>query len=178
MTVVYWVLGIIAAIIALVLIRAAMKPDVFTLLRRTRIDAPPATVAALILDFHQWIKWSPFEKMDPEGTLKRTFSGAPSGIGAVYEWAGKKTGEGRMEIVEVTGEKIRIQLDFIKPFPANNFAEYVLKPDGAGTEVTWSMYGPQKFMFKIMDTLVGTERMMGPVFEQGLRDMKSAAEAA
>ncbi len=178
MTVVYWILGIIAALILLVLIRAAMKPNVFTLTRRTRIGAPPEKVAALIDDFREWTKWSPFEKMDPEGTLQRTYSGAQRGVGAVYEWAGKKTGVGRMEIVEQTGKKIRIQLDFIKPFPANNFAEYTLKPDGDGTEVSWSMYGPQKFMFKIMDTVIGTERMMGPVFEQGLADMKKAAEAA
>jgi hypothetical protein len=178
MTIVYWVLGVIAAIILIVLILAAMKPNVFTLTRRTRINAPPEKVAALILDFREWTKWSPFEKMDPEGELKRTFFGAARGLGAIYEWAGKKTGAGRMEIVEATPEKIRIQLDFTKPFPANNFAEYTIKPDGAGSEVTWTMYGPQKFMFKIMDTVIGTERMMGPVFEQGLRDMKQAAEAA
>lgn len=178
MTVVYWILGIVAALIALVLIRAAMKPNVFTLMRRTHINAPPETVAALIDDFHEWIKWSPFEKMDPEGTLQRAYSGAPRGVGAVYDWAGKKTGVGRMEIVEQTADKVRIQLDFIKPFPANNFAEYSMKPDGGGTEVTWSMYGPQRFLFKIMDTVIGTERMMGPVFEQGLADMKKAAEAA
>lgn len=178
MSVVYWIIGIIAAAIALVLIRAAMKPSVFTLLRRTRINAPPDKVAALILDFHEWIKWSPFEKMDPEGTLQRTISGAPKGVGAIYDWSGKKTGVGRMEIVEADAEKIRIQLDFIRPFPANNFVEYTLKPDGAGTEVTWSMYGQQKFMFKVMDTVIGMERMMGPVFEKGLADMKTAAEAA
>ncbi len=178
MTVVYWILGIIAAAVLLVLIIAAMKPNSFVLMRRTRINAPPAKVAALILDFREWIRWSPFEKMDPEGELKRTFSGAPSGVGAVYEWAGKKTGAGRMEIVEATAEKILIKLDFLKPFPANNFAVYTITPDGAGSDVTWSMYGPQKFMFKIMDTVVGMERMMGPVFEQGLRDMKLAAEAA
>lgn len=178
MMIVYWVLGILALLIALVLIRAAMKPGVFTLTRRTRIDAPPHKVSALIEDFREWIKWSPFEKMDPEGTLKRIYSGAPRGVGAVYEWAGKKTGAGRMEILEATPERVKIQLDFIRPFPANNFAEYTLRPDGTGVEVTWSMYGPQKFMFRVMDTVVGTERMMGPVFEQGLADMKKAAEAA
>lgn len=179
MTVVYWVLGVIAALIVIVLILAAMKPDVFRLTRRTRINAPPDKVYALIEDFHEWLRWSPFEKMDPEGTLKRTYSGAPKGLGAVYAWEGRKTGVGRMEIIEAKpGEKVLIQLDFIKPFPANNMAEYTLLPDGDGTEVTWSMYGPQRFMFKVMDTVVGTERMMGPVFEQGLSDMKKAAEAA
>ena len=178
MFVVYWVLVAIAAAILLVLILAAMKPNVFTLTRRTRINAPPETVSALIEDFHEWVKWSPFEKMDPEGVLQRTYSGAARGVGAVYEWAGKKTGVGRMEILEATAEKIRIQLDFLKPFPANNFAEFAIKPDGAGTAVIWSMFGPQKFMFKIMDTVIGTERMMGPVFEQGLSGMKKAAEAA
>lgn len=179
MTVIYWVLAVIGLAILAVLIRAAMKPDVFRLMRRTRINAPPDRVYALIEDFHAWLRWSPFEKMDPEGTLQRSYSGAPRGLGAVYAWSGRKTGQGSMEIVEaIPGALIRIKLDFIKPFPANNMAEYVLKPDGEGTEVTWSMHGPQRFLFKLMDTVVGTERMMGPVFEQGLADMKKAAEAA
>ncbi len=178
MAILYWVLGIIGAIIALVLIRAAMKPNVFTLTRSIRIHAPPEKIRPLIENFHEWLRWSPFEKMDPEGTLQRTYSGALEGVGAVYEWSGRKTGAGRMEIVEAPGERVKIKLDFIKPFPANNFAEYTLTPSGEGTEVSWSMYGPQRFLFKVMDTVFGTERMMGPVFEQGLNDMKKAAEAA
>lgn len=179
MTILYWVLGVVAALVVLVLVRAAMKPDVFRLTRRIHIEAPPEKVYALIEDFHEWLRWSPFEKMDAEGQLKRSYSGAARGRGAVYEWQGKKTGQGRMEIVEARpGAVVKIKLDFIKPFPANNVAEFTLARDGDGTEVAWSMYGPQRFLFKVMDTVVGTERMMGPVFAQGLADMKTAAEAA
>lgn len=179
MTIIYSMLGLVAALIVLVLIRAAMKPDVFRLTRSLRINAPPEKVFALIEDFHEWVRWSPFEKMDPEGQLKRTYGGAPKGLGATYAWEGKKTGAGAMEIVEARpNDKILIKLDFIKPFQASNMAEYTLDADGASTLVTWSMFGPQKFMFKVMDTVVGTERMMGPVFERGLADMKKAAEAA
>jgi len=74
-----------------------MAEDTYTIERCATIDAPPSRVYEQIADFHNWTKWSPWEGIDPE--LKRTYSGAPSGIGAVYEWSGnRKAGEGRMEI--------------------------------------------------------------------------------
>jgi hypothetical protein len=34
--------------------------------------------------------------------MKRTFSGAPAGKGAIYEWDGNsKVGQGRMKIIDV-----------------------------------------------------------------------------
>ena len=77
-----------------------MKLDDFTLdvEQHIEIKAPPEKIFNLINDFHNWLSWSPWEKMDP--ALKRTYSGAAAGKGAVYEWEGnKKVGQGRMERV-------------------------------------------------------------------------------
>jgi Polyketide cyclase / dehydrase and lipid transport len=96
-TILYWILAIIVIAILAVLGLAASKPNSFRVTRETHIKAPPARVAALINDFHEWPKWSPSEKMDP--AMTRTHSGAASGTGAVYECSGnKKVGQGRMEI--------------------------------------------------------------------------------
>jgi hypothetical protein len=46
-----------------------------------------------IVDFRRWQAWSPWEELDPN--LWRDYSGAESGVGAIYEWAGnRKAGSG------------------------------------------------------------------------------------
>ena len=154
---------------------AAMKPDTFALTREAGINAPPAEVHALIDDFHQWGRWSPWEKLDPG--LKRTHGGAASGKGAVYAWEGnKKVGQGRMEILESTPSAIRIKLDFLKPFEAHNITDFTLAPRNGGTHVSWTMSGPLNFMMKLMQVFMSMDRMVGKDFEAGLASMKAAAE--
>lgn len=169
-------LGILIAIVVVVLLLASTKPDTFRLERSTVIAAPPATVYPLISDFHHWGKWSPWERLDPN--LKRTFSGAPSGTGAIYAWEGTpKVGSGRMEILEASAPSdVRIQLDFLKPFEAHNTAEFTLRPEGGGTRVTWAMYGPNPLMMRVMKLFMNMEAMIGKDFEAGLANMKASAE--
>jgi hypothetical protein len=98
-----WMTGlvVVVALLAALLILAATKPDTFRVQRATRIKAPPGTIFPLITDFHEWVSWSPWEGLDP--ALKRTYRGAASGTGAVYEWEGnKQVGKGRMEITETS----------------------------------------------------------------------------
>lgn len=72
----------------------------FRLARSGFIKAPPATVHALVNDFHQWGAWSPWAKMDA-GFLTESFEGPTAGEGAAYSWIGPKTGTGRMEILKI-----------------------------------------------------------------------------
>ena len=64
--------------------------------------------------------------------MKRSYSGAESGKGAVYGWEGNKNvGSGRMEILEASApSKIMIKLDFFKPFEGHNTAEFTMLPQG------------------------------------------------
>src|SRR6185312_10235670 len=91
---------ILAIIVVALLIVISTRPNSFRIERTTRIAAPPERVYPLIQDFHEWTKWSPWEKLDAD--LKRTYSGAPSGVGAAYAWEGKNAGSGRMEITQAT----------------------------------------------------------------------------
>lgn len=141
---------IIALLVAAILIYAATRPDAFRIERSTSIKAPPEKVFALINDFHQWEAWSPWEKIDPE--IKRTYSGALSGKGAVYAWSGNKDiGQGRMEIIESSSPaSVVLKLDFITPFEAHNTVEFTLVAQGNSTTVTQAMYGPSPFISKLM----------------------------
>jgi Polyketide cyclase / dehydrase and lipid transport len=167
---------IVVVLLAALLAFAATRPDVFRVQRATSIQAPPERIFPLIADFHRWTSWSPWENKDP--ALKRTYSGAASGKGAVYAWEGNRNvGSGRMEITEDSpSSKVTIQLDFIKPFEAHNIAEFTLQPAGGTTNVTWSMHGPSPFITKVMGVFMNMDKMIGKDFEAGLANLKSVAE--
>ena len=167
---------VIAVLIAAVLVFAATRPDNFRVERSVTIKAPPEKIYPYFDDFNRWAVWSPWEKLDP--VMKRTFSGPPTGAGAVYAWQGNsKVGEGRMEILESSpSSKLLIKLDFIKPFEGHNTAEYTLVPSGDTTQVTWAMYGPAPFVSKLMGVFVSMDSMIGKDFEAGLANLKAAAE--
>lgn len=166
----------VLAIVAIILGMAAMKPDTFSVKRVVSIKAPPEKIAPLLTDFHQWASWSPWEHLDP--AMKRTFSGAPSGKGAIYEWEGNKdVGKGRMEVLDAsTPAKTVIKLDFLQPFESHNTTEFTLVPQGDTTQVTWDMTGPMPFISKIMSVFASMDSMIGKDFEKGLANMKAAAE--
>jgi hypothetical protein len=172
-----WIGGLAVIAIAVILILAAMKPSTFIVERSVTINATPEKIAPLINDFHNWNEWSPWAKMDP--TMKTTFSGAPSGVGSVYEWEGNsKVGKGRMEMRVAQAVKTSIKLDFLKPFEGHNTADFVLQPEGSSaTRVTWVMYGPLTFIpGKLMSVFTSMDSMIGDDFQRGLANLKAAAE--
>ena len=174
------VIAIIAAIlaiaIAIVLILALTKPDTFRVQRATTIKAPADKIFPLINDFHQWVAWSPYEKKDP--AMKRTYSGAESGKGAVYAWDGNNNvGSGRMEILDTSvPSKIVIKLDFFKPFEGHNTAEFTMLPQGDATNLVWLMHGPAPFMSKLMQVFMNVDNMVGKDFEVGLANLRKLTE--
>ncbi len=171
-------LGLVAIIVVavvVVLILASMQPDEFRVERSATINAPAEKIVAHIDDFHQWSAWSPWEHLDP--AMQRTFTGAPTGKGSIYEWSGNSdVGQGRMEILDATSDKVAIKLDFYKPMEASNIAEFALQPKGDATDVTWAMYGPMPFISKVMCVFLDMDKMIGPDFEKGLAELKKVSE--
>jgi uncharacterized protein YndB with AHSA1/START domain len=167
---------VVVVLIGALLVYASTQPDRFRIQRSASINAPPEKIFALINDFHSWGPWSPYEKLDP--AMKRTFSGAANGTGAVYEWESNgKAGAGRMEIVESTPpSKIMINLDFTKPLDAHNVVEFTLEATGSSTNVTWTMRGHLPYLAKAMHVIFSMDNMVGKQFETGLANLKAIAE--
>jgi hypothetical protein len=138
------------------------------------VNAPPERIAALIQDFHHWPRWAPEDKAD--SSFKRSYSGAASGKGAVSYWVSQKSGEGRMEITAASSDKTLVTVDWQKPFVAHNINEFRFEPQNGSTNVTWSLEGENVFTLKVMTVFVSADRMMGGHFEQGLANLKAAAE--
>ncbi len=167
---------VLAIVIATVLILAAAKPNTFSVERAIDIKAPPQKIFPLISDFRQWRSWSPYENRDP--ALKRSYSGAETGKGAVYAWEGNRNvGSGRMEILQAPPPAaVVIKLDFLKPFEAHNIAEFTILPQGDATRLTWRMSGPAPLMSKVMQVFMDMDRMIGKDFEVGLANLKRLTE--
>jgi uncharacterized protein YndB with AHSA1/START domain len=167
---------VLAIAIAIILIFAATKPNSFSVQRATTVKAPPEKIFSLINDFHQWGGWSPYETKDP--AMKRSYSGAESGRGAVYAWDGNKNvGSGRMEILDTTvPTRIVIKLDFFTPFEGHNTAEFTMLPQGDATHLTWLMHGPAVFVSKVMQVFINLDHMIGKDFEIGLANLKRLTE--
>jgi hypothetical protein len=167
---------VFAVLIALLLIYAATRPASFRVERSVIINAPPEKIFPLINDFREWEPWSPWEKVDP--AVKRSYSGAASGEGAIYEWNGNKNiGQGRMEIVESLPPSIvKLKIDFIKPFEAHNTIEFKLVTQGDSTTVTQAMYGPSPFISRLMGVFCSMDKMVGQKYEEGLANLKALSE--
>jgi uncharacterized protein YndB with AHSA1/START domain len=170
-------LALVVLALVVLLCLAALKPDQMHVERSLDIAAPPATVFAIVNDFHRFPEWSPWQDLDP--AMKADFSGAPSGVGAVYHWAGNdKAGEGRMTIVEsVPNTHIGIRLDFIKPFASANRSAWELTPSSSGTQVTWSFDGRNAFIMKVMEMFMDMDKAIGDEYAKGLGNLKRLAES-
>ena len=168
-------IGVAVVVLALVAL-VASRPAAFRISRTVRISAPAQSVFALVNDFHQWERWSPYEKRDM--AMTKAYEGAASGAGAAYGWSGdKQVGQGRMTIVESRPcELICIRLEFERPFKATNTAEFAFAAEGSQTAVTWSLLGRNNFMMKAMSLLLNMDQMIGKDFEQGLSQLKAEAE--
>jgi len=162
--------------VGIVLVIAATKPDTFRVARSAAIKAPPEKVFPLISDFRQWSLWSPYEHKDP--AMKKTYSGAATGTGAIYEWDGdKNVGSGRITMTDASPpSKVMLDLDMIKPFAAHNKVEFTLVPNGDATAVTWEMQGGVPYLAKIIHVFFNMDQMVGKDFEAGLAKLKASAE--
>lgn len=170
----YILLGLVL-LIALALVIASTKPNTVHYERSIVIQAPAERIAPYVVDFRKWAAWSPWEKMEPD--MKRTFTGPNSGVGAQYAWDAKgRAGAGSMEVLEAAPSLVKIDLRFIRPFKNECIASFHFTPQAGGTQVRWTMDGPNLMMGKIFSTIMNMDKMIGKDFEAGLTAMKAAVE--
>ncbi len=145
--------------------------ETITVERHEHVAAPPAAVLPFLADLTRWRAWSPWEGADPD--LRRDYAGEPGTVGATYAWSGnRKAGAGSMRVTEVTADGVAVALEFTKPFRSSSVSRFVLVPSGSGTDVTWRMESPRTFMTRVFPL----DRLIGPDFERGLRQLRAAVE--
>lgn len=171
-------LGLLVVVVIFVVF-VATRPSSFAVTREAEFKAPPEVVYAQLVDFHAWAEWSPWDKLDP--SMKKTYSGAASGVGAKYDWEGDKdnVGSGGMTITGVKeNESVAIDLEFKVPMEAHNRTDFTLAKTADGTKLTWAMKGENGFMGKAFSLVFDMDKMVGGDFEKGLASLKTITEAA
>jgi hypothetical protein len=131
-------------------------------------------VLGLIENLRAWPSWSA-EKEDPTAT--RAYNEVARGVGATCEWTSRgSAGNGRMEIVEASRQRVSVRVDWRRPFVATNVNDFTLAPSGDATLVTWTLDGENIYVLKLMTLFVGADRLMGSHLERGLAALKRACE--
>ncbi|MEO6530544.1 MAG: SRPBCC family protein [Specibacter sp.] len=146
----------------------------FSVSRSAVIPAPAEEIYPLVISFREWIKWSPWEGLDP--AMQRSYAGPVQGVGATYSWKGnRKAGAGTMEIVEAAEPSgIHLRLEFSKPMKAVNPTTFTFVPEGSGTRVTWTMTGENKGLGRVFMLFMNMDKLVGGDFEKGLSQLAAA----
>jgi len=170
-------LGVIVTLVVLVLIGGMILPSERHVERSIVVEAEPAEVFAMVNDFREFNKWSPWATYDPEGT-RYEFSGPDAGVGSTMSWSSEhpNVGSGTQEIVDSEpNTMVKSKLTF-EGFDTPSYAAFILEPTDGGTRLTWSfdanfdnMIG--RYMGLMMDKWVGDE------YERGLARLKEQAES-
>jgi effector-binding domain-containing protein/uncharacterized protein YndB with AHSA1/START domain len=159
----------LAAVIALLLPSSAHSE------RTVVIDAPPASVFALVSGFGRFHEWSPWHALDPDAEY--TFAGPSHGVGAVMTWKSlsPEVGSGSQRII--TAEPYRL-VRYAYEFGDQGAAEaaITIEPEGTSSRVTWSI--DTDFGWNLVGRYFGLafDRMVGPDFEAGLAKLQVLAE--
>jgi uncharacterized protein YndB with AHSA1/START domain len=171
------VLTAIVAVIVLFVAVVAVQPSTYQVNRTLTMNAAPEAVYPVISDFHKWDGWSPWAKIDP--AMKTAYEGPTAAPGSIYKWVGNdQVGEGQMTILETQPpERVKIKLDFLKPFASTSITEFTVQPAAGGSNVSWTMSGDSSFIAKGFGLFMGgMDKMIGPDFEKGLAQMKVLVE--
>jgi hypothetical protein len=174
------VLGVsasLAAIVLVILILAATKPDTVHVERSLVMRGTPAQVFPYASDYRKYTTWIPWTELDPEQTME--FSEPTAGVGAWYTWAGNdEVGTGRMELLSAEPNEVVHKLEFIEPFASVSESSVTMKALGPDqVEVTWSYEQDADFGTKLMTVFMDMDTMLGPDFERGLAQLQVLVEA-
>ena len=66
-------------------------------------------------------------------------------------------------------------MDWKRPMEGVATCDFTFKPEGDKTVVTWSMYGENNFLGKLVSVFMDCDKMVGPQFEQGLANLGAVA---
>ena len=167
---------IILVIPILVLLISLFLPSTYRVARTVSMRAPADTVFAQINTPRLWTNWTAWTTAKyPD--MQVHFDGPDSGVGATYRWEGKSSGQGALTLTRSEPDKaIGYNLDF-EQGKFKSVGAITIEPVDGQLNVTWSNEGelgsnPINRYFGLM-----MDRMMGPDFEQGLRNLKRQVEA-
>ena len=161
-----------AALLVALAIVPALLPSAYHVERAIEIRANPETIHALVGDLAAWERWTPWRASDP--TIETDILVA-SGPTAHQVWTGK-SGDGDLQFT-ASDPRTGIAYDMTfgnGAYESKGAIRYT--PADDGTVVTWTMDGDADNWFGRYFAAM-TDRMVGPMFEDGLASLRTEAEA-
>ena len=169
----YLLLGIVSLLVLLGLISFAL-PGAYKVQRSIDINAPMQVVYPMVYDPKAWAKWGVWNRRDPAMTM--TYSGPPVGPGAKWTWVSKSEGSGTMEFTGAEFNKsVSYKINFADFDGSFNGRLEFAQVDKA-VRVTWITEGDVGSNPLMRYFAVVMDRMLGPDFEGGLKNLKELAE--
>ena len=127
---IYAVFAVLLALIAI----GFLLPRTHQVESAIAIDAPAATIFALLNDFRRQTEWASWIETDPSASIK--FSGPARGAGATMTWNGARLGSGSQTIIDSRPyQHIEIALNPGDDGAARSW--FSLTPGSGTTQVVW-----------------------------------------
>lgn len=172
------ILMAIVVLLVIVLVIGFLAPQQVTLERSITINSNSSAIFDEMSSMKSFNSWSPWATIDPEGTTYQ-YKGPEMGVGSQMSWTSEHpdVGTGDQEIVEMEkNKKVRTKILF-GGFDEPSYANVILNPSDAGTDVTWTFEGDMGSnpMNKIFGLMMDT--FLGPSYEEGLANLKRVVEA-
>ncbi len=168
------ILIVVLIIIAIPLIIALFVPKTCTVSVSETINQPRQVVFDYVRILDNQRNYSAWVMEDPN--LVPEITGTDGTVGAVQHWDSDKVGAGEQEITALTGDRMDIDLRFIKPFEGNAKAAYIFTPvSETQTRVTSEFYSESPYPFNLMSYFFGT-KMIEKAQTKTLQNLKKILE--
>jgi len=162
-----WLLYIVLAIAALILIIPLFLPAEVNVGTTIEVTASPEEVFQVAATFTDRGLWDPWLESDSTSSWETVPS--DQYVGSTYSWKGDRIGTGRMRIDSVAyGRHIWASIWF-GPDPNPSQVEWVLEPVGTGTLINWKFHTSAGYPIgRIMMNLM--KGSLQESFERGMRN--------
>lgn len=169
------ILKYLVGIVVVLLAAGFLLPSTYSAQRSVTINAPVEKVFPLVANHKEWKRWSIWNQRDPN--MLMTYSGPEMAAGSKWSWKSKSEGNGGMEFSAVEANKrVGYILTMEDMTPATGDLKFTT--EGAATKVSWDINGNAGMnpVFRWFGLFM--DKMIGPDFEAGLKNLKKLAESA
>lgn len=135
------------------------------------IKASPTAVFTQIADLRNMQNWSKW--MLEDTAMNLTWGKKTSGVGGTYSWKSEKSGAGSMTITRSDlNSLLAYDLTFVD-FDAVSDVKMELKPNGANTDITWSLMARKEnpFLKRGMMLIMNMNGSLKKDFDKGLENL-------
>jgi hypothetical protein len=170
---------IILIIIAVLALIPALMTKSFSLEESIIINQPNTVVFDYLKHIKNQDHFNTWSMMDPD--MEKTYTGTDGTVGFVSAWDSHKPkgpGKGEQEIKQIKeGERLDVELRFIKPFNSISPAWFTTENTGNGqTKTSWGISGKMPYPMNFMIVAFGMNKQMGKELQNGLGRLKQLLE--